>query len=93
MDLIGDQVVLLKHENGIQLEENVARVFTKQVEHNPADLDGARQIAENAGNIYAGLFYQNKEAPRYDLYGAENLNMKPDEKISAIETALDRFTI
>ena len=42
---------------------------------------------------YLGLFYQNKKALRYDLYGAHNLGYTPEQKMEAIEKKLEAFTV
>jgi 2-oxoglutarate/2-oxoacid ferredoxin oxidoreductase subunit beta len=88
-----DLLTLLEHDNGIKLDENIAKSFHNRLEHDSSDIVAARAVAENTETIHAGLFYQNKNAPRYDLYGAHNINMPPDEKVAAINAELDRFTI
>ena len=44
-------------------------------------------------NTYLGLFYQNKEAPCYDDYGASNLGFTIEEKEKGLNHELDKYAI
>ena len=75
------------HSAGITL------LFSNQVEHDPSDIHEARELAER-DDVYAiGLYYQNKDAERYDEYSQQGLNMTPAEKLEGLNKALDRFQI
>ena len=39
---------LLTHENGIQLDDCVKRLFPNHAEHDPSDLAAARELAEDS---------------------------------------------
>jgi len=88
-----EHLYLLKDEKGIQVDESTARIFTHQKAHDPSDIHAARELAEDEATHYLGLFYQNKEALRYDLYGAHNLGQSPEDKMSAINAQLDRYAV
>jgi hypothetical protein len=86
-------VQLLLHENGIQPDEATKGMFTHQVQHDPTDINTARTLAEDTEKTCLGLFYQNKNALRYDLYGAHNLGFTVEEKMAAIARKLDAFVV
>lgn len=86
-------LTLLTHENGIRLHENIERNFQKIIQHDPSDINKAREYAEMSGGIPIGLFYQNKNAPRYDDYGAYNIGMPVEDRISAINLELDKYAV
>ena len=88
-----EHVCLLTHENGVPVDDATGRVFSNHLEHDPTDMNQARQLAANEEISYLGLLYQNKAALRYDLYGAHNLNYTPEQKIAAINQELERFTV
>jgi 2-oxoglutarate ferredoxin oxidoreductase subunit beta len=88
-----DAVVLLSHENGVNLKPEVAAMFTRVLEHDPSDIHQARKLAEKTDAIPIGLLYQNPDNPRYDEYGAHNLGMPIHEKVEALEKMLDGYTI
>ena len=88
-----DAVVLLDHENGIQIDDRVKTMFNKSIKHDPSDIHKAREYAELHDAYPIGLFYQNKEAQRYDEYGAHNLNMPVKQRLNALNEMLDRYAI
>ncbi len=88
-----EAISILAHENGIQADEGTLRAFRNHHMHDPSDIHAARELAEDMEHSYLGLFYQNKEAMRYDLYGAHNLGFTPEEKIAAVNAQLDKFAV
>jgi len=86
------RVLLMKHENGIPLDDATLRTFKNQIDHDPADMSQAHEIAVREDVQPIGLFYRNEKAIRYDLHTAEGLNMSPPERIAAIEKELDLLT-
>ncbi len=87
------QVTLLKHPNGIPIDEAVAKMYKNVIDHDPSDIHRAREIADDTGRIVIGLLYQDKTKERYDLYGAHNLGITPQEKENAINRELDKFAV
>jgi 2-oxoglutarate ferredoxin oxidoreductase subunit beta len=87
------QVALLVHEDGIALDANIARLFPNRVAHNPNDLHAARNIAERDDVYPIGLLYRNPNAARYDLATAHGIGRTQQQKLAAIEKALDRFVV
>ncbi|MFZ2897013.1 MAG: thiamine pyrophosphate-dependent enzyme [Saprospiraceae bacterium] len=88
-----EHIALLSHENGIHVDEATANLFAKKVTHDPTDINQARNFAEDSSMYHFGLYYQDKGAPRYDLYGAHNLGYTPEQKIEALNAELDRFAV
>ena len=87
-------LTLLDHENGIVLDEKAKSTFRHIEQHDPSDLLKAREMAELVKETTPiGLFYQNKNAIRYDEYGAHNLGISVEERIGAINTLMDRYAI
>ncbi len=88
-----DNVIMMTHENGIPVDDVTARSFANHVEHDPSDLDMARTLAAHPERHYLGLFYQDKAALRYDLYGAHNLGYSVEQKIAAINAKMDQYAV
>ncbi len=86
-------VTMLTHPNGIQVEERSTKMFTTRQEHDPSNLSGARDIAAAPGAMPIGLLYKDASAPQYDTYSAIGLEKTDQEKLVAIDAALDRFAI
>jgi len=87
------QMLLLEHPDGLQLSPALAKVYTNQEAHDPADINRAREIASNTEIIPVGVLYRNEEIPRYDDMRRPR-GVYTNEKIRAgIEEELDKYTI
>ncbi len=88
-----DAIQLLTHEKGITADPPVAKMYKNQLEHDPSDLAKARELAESVDPLAIGLFYRNPDAPRYDEYTAQGMEMTAEERLEGMKNALDRFAI
>lgn len=88
-----DALAMLKHDNGINLPDELAAMFKNTVDHDPTDLDAARALAGKDDQIFMGLFYKNSNAPCYDDYGASNLGFTVEEKMESLNKEFDRYAI
>jgi 2-oxoglutarate ferredoxin oxidoreductase subunit beta len=85
------KILLLTHEDGIPVDEAVARMYSNRVEHDPADLDGGRRYAAREDVLPIGLLYRDVSAERYDMETIRGLEMSAEEKIRGLDAELDRF--
>jgi 2-oxoglutarate ferredoxin oxidoreductase subunit beta len=87
------RILMLTHENGVQLSPALTKVYRNQEQHDPSNLDRARKLAGNAEQIPVGILYRNTEVPCYEelRYSAEP---RPIEYLKAgLEAQFDKFTI
>jgi 2-oxoglutarate ferredoxin oxidoreductase subunit beta len=87
------KLLLLTHPDGIQVDDAIKRVLKNQREHDPADLNTARELADDSDAMPVGLLYRNATLNRYDRFTAEGLATSRSEKIAALERELDRYQI
>jgi len=87
------QVLAMRHEQGIDLDPDVARKFPNQIAHDPGNLDEGRALAAREDVYPIGLFYRNKQAMRYDEITSRGLAKTQAEKLAAVEATLARFAI
>jgi 2-oxoglutarate ferredoxin oxidoreductase subunit beta len=87
------KILLLTHPDGIEVDDSVKRVFKNQMEHDPAAIDEARELADRTDAVPIGLFYRNESADRYDLHSTEGLATSRRDKIAALEAELSRYEI
>jgi 2-oxoglutarate ferredoxin oxidoreductase subunit beta len=87
------KTLLLTHENGLQPSPDLTRIYKNQREHDPLDIDRAREIASSVDVIPVGILYRNSDVPCYeDLRHAGQA--RPAERIrSGLEAELDKFTV
>ncbi|MCP4123190.1 MAG: 2-oxoglutarate oxidoreductase [Bacteroidetes bacterium] len=88
-----DIMYYMEHEQGISVSDEKAAKFRHRVTHDPTDLSTARDLAMQTDKIYMGLFYQNKDAVRYDDLGASNLGYTVEQKVEALNSELDKYAI
>ena len=88
-----EKILLLKHERGIRPSAGLARVYKNQLEHDPANLHRAREIASSTDPIPVGIFYHNPEIPCYEdvRLGGQSRSTKMIQ--SGLEREFDKFTV
>jgi 2-oxoglutarate ferredoxin oxidoreductase subunit beta len=84
-------VELLIHETGVQVPE-LSKLYQNQRTHDPGDLAGARQLAEDDGRLRLGLFFQDRERVRYDEIRRPPAHTA-EEKLTLLEKELDRYAV
>lgn len=89
-----DAITVLDHEKGIKLSEKELAKFRHVINHDPSDIVKAREVAELVKKtLPIGLFYQNKEAVRYDEYGAHNMGISIPDRMKAIDHLMNRYAV
>lgn len=88
-------LLLLQHEDGMQLDPKVAKLFPNSTTHDPSDMKAAREIADSdgEGKVPVGVLYRDPNSAVYDDFTNLGMEMGLDEKIKALDTELDRFAI
>jgi 2-oxoglutarate ferredoxin oxidoreductase subunit beta len=61
-----NRLVILNHERGLQVSSGLSKVYKNQLNHDPSDLNRAREIASDTTNIPVGILYHNPEIPCYE---------------------------
>ena len=86
------KTLLLTHADGLQLSPDLTRIYKNQREHDPLDIDRAREIASSVEEIPVGILYKNPDVPRYEELRKAG-QARPAERIRAgLEAELDKFT-
>jgi 2-oxoglutarate ferredoxin oxidoreductase subunit beta len=88
-----DNLVILTHENGLQLREALAKIYKVQEVHDPSNLNRAREIAEWDDRVPVGILYRNENIPRYDELKRPARMPSIEQRQSVLEKAFDRFGI
>ena len=87
------RMLLLTHEAGIQVNPALGRSYANRGDHDPADLEGAREIAAMTDPIPVGVLYRNETIPCYEDLRAPAVTATPDRVMAFLETEFDKFTI
>jgi 2-oxoglutarate ferredoxin oxidoreductase subunit beta len=86
-------LLYLEHEDGINVDPAVARMFPTKQAHDPSNHAEAQQIASREDVLPIGLFYRNADRPCYEDHTSVGTEMTVEEKIAGLEEELDRFAI
>ena len=88
-----NRILLLTHEKGLQVSDSLGRVYKNQLEHDPTDLNRAREIASAGDPIPVGILYQNPAMPRYEDMRAIAPLRTPELIQRGLEAEFDQFTV
>ena len=87
------KVQLLHHENGLQLSDGLTKVYKNQLEHDPSDMDRAREIASSDEVIPVGILYRNDEVPCYEDTRQTGVLRTDDTIRRGFEHELDKYSV
>jgi 2-oxoglutarate ferredoxin oxidoreductase subunit beta len=88
-----DNILVLTHEKGLQLNEAMSRVYKHREEHDPLNIDRAREIVGLEGKIPVGVLYRNDDIPCYDEIRRSNTVFSPEKIESELNEEFDKFAI
>ncbi len=87
------RVQILHHEAGIQISPALRTVYRNQLEHDPSNLDRAREIASTTDPIPVGILYRNPTVPCYEDLRRTDHVRTPDLVRAGLDAELDKFTV
>jgi 2-oxoglutarate ferredoxin oxidoreductase subunit beta len=87
------RIKILQHERGIRLSPQLAKVYRNTEQHDPGDIDRARQLASMRDPIPVGILYRNEEVPRYEAVRHAGELRSPELIRRGLEAEFDKFTI
>ena len=88
-----ERMLLLKHENGLEISPELGRIYHNQEVHDPADRNRAREMASIGDPIPVGILYRNPDMICYeDVQVPEQMNTS-ETVMNYLETEFDKYTI
>jgi len=88
-----NKLLMLHHPNTLQLSDNLARVYKKQLEHDPRDINRAREIASTDEPMPIGILYQNPDVPCYEELRYSDKLRTPEMIQRGLEAEFDKVTV
>lgn len=86
-------IQVLTHENGIQVGDGVSNVYKNQLDHDPSNINRARELVMQPGIAPVGVLYRNDDVPCYDELRRAPRVMTMEMRREAMEKQFDRFAI
>jgi 2-oxoglutarate ferredoxin oxidoreductase subunit beta len=87
------RMLLLKHENGLDINPDLGRIYRNQQVHDPSDRNRARELASVHDPIPVGILYRNPNAPCYEDRQVPDRMNTAEGVMSYLETEFDKFAI
>jgi 2-oxoglutarate ferredoxin oxidoreductase subunit beta len=87
------KILLLHHENGLQISPSLAKVYKNQERHDPANINRAREMASDSDPIPVGILYRNEEVPCYEEVRASTVLRTPELVRTGLDKEFDKYTI
>jgi len=87
------KVQLLGHERGMQYSAGMSKVYKNQVQHDPLDINRARELASSTDTIPVGILYHNPDVPCYENLRHTGLLQTADLTRAGLNAELDKYTV
>ncbi|MDH3215939.1 MAG: thiamine pyrophosphate-dependent enzyme [Candidatus Krumholzibacteria bacterium] len=88
-----DKLLLLRHDDGMEINDTIGRVYKNHEEHDPSNLNRAREIAEMGDMVPVGILYRNESVARYEDLRKPQRMPTWEQKQERLERAFDMFGI
>jgi 2-oxoglutarate ferredoxin oxidoreductase subunit beta len=88
-----ENMLLLTHENGMSVSESIGKIYKNHSEHDPADLNRAREIAEMDDQVPIGILYRNESVPCYEDVRKPQRAPIWEQRQALLNKAFDQFGI
>ncbi|MCB2153261.1 2-oxoglutarate oxidoreductase [bacterium] len=88
-----NNLMLLRHDNGMKVSDDLARVYKTHEDHDPSDMNNARRLADLEDKVPIGIFYQNESIPCYDEIRRPQKMPIWQQREQLLTKSFDRFGI
>ena len=88
-----ENLLLLSHENGMQISDPLKKVYKNIVTHDPSEKLQANYYAEMTDKLPIGILYKNESVPTYDELRKPERTVTTQVKQEALEQEFDKFGI
>ena len=87
------RTLLLSHADGLTFSPELSRTYKNQIEHDPSNIDRAREIASSEDPIPVGILYRNPSVPCYDDLRAVGPLRTAEQTRAGLESEFDKVTV
>jgi 2-oxoglutarate ferredoxin oxidoreductase subunit beta len=85
--------LMLLHEDGLAISDDLARVYKNHLEHDPSDLNRARELVMDSDKIPVGVLYRNENVPVYDELMKRKRTVSDEARRDVLEREFDKFAV
>jgi 2-oxoglutarate ferredoxin oxidoreductase subunit beta len=87
------RITVLHHERGLQLSSGLSQVYRNRLEHDPSNLNRARELASETDQIPVGILFRDPSVPCYEDLRQSGKLRTPGLIRSGLEAEFDKFTV
>ena len=87
------RTMILTHQDGLQLSPSLSSTYRNQREHDPIDIDRAREIASMDEPIPVGILYRNPDAACYEDLRHAGQMRSPALIRAGLDREFDKYTV
>jgi len=87
------RILMLTHDNGIKVSSGLAGVYTNQEQHDPSNMNRAREIASCIDPIPVGVLYRNEDVPCYEDLRRSKVLRTTEYVKAGLEGEFDKVTV
>lgn len=87
------KVQLLTHPKGMQFSAGLTKIYKNQVEHDPLDMNRARELASSNESIPVGILYHDPAVPCYEELRHSGVVQTPELISAGLNAELDKYTV
>jgi 2-oxoglutarate/2-oxoacid ferredoxin oxidoreductase subunit beta len=87
------RVQVLHHADGLQPSASTSKLYKNQLEHDPMNIDRAREIAGQHDVIPVGILYRNPSVPCYETLRRSTKLVTPEFVRTGLNEELDKYTV
>ena len=87
------KVQVLHHADGLQPSAGTSKLYRNQIEHDPINIDRAREIASQQDVIPVGILYRNPQVPCYEDLRRSTKLVTPSFVRAGLDAELDKYTV
>jgi 2-oxoglutarate ferredoxin oxidoreductase subunit beta len=88
-----ERMLMLTHEDGVQVSPALQKIYRNRIEHDPANIHRAREIASSEDPIPVGILYRNPKVPCYEDLRRSGMLRTTDTIRTSLEAEFDKFTV
>jgi 2-oxoglutarate/2-oxoacid ferredoxin oxidoreductase subunit beta len=86
------KVLLLNHPDGLRVSPTMAQIYSNREQHDPANIDRAREIASMQDVVPVGILYRDPKVPCYGEERGDQI-ATPEYVRAGLEAEFDKFTV
>ena len=87
------RITVLHHERGLQPSPALSQVYRNRLEHDPSNLNRARELASDTDQIPVGILFRDPSVPCYEDLRQSGKLRTPELIRSGLEAEFDKFTV